>query len=217
MGKFNCSEPLPQAPSEGISAAFRKRGNAHLQSGELAEAAECYRKAVAADPADANAHVSLGFALRELQQFADANVVLHEAIALDPDVADAHYLLGTVAVARNAPDEAIGYFQKALAVQPDLDVACRDLFSLLFRTEAAARGRARRAPGPRTCAAPGNLLSQRADYAAAADCFSVGDLPGCSGVHNDLMRAEAGPPGGGELRGRRGQVTLMRSHQPRQP
>ena len=181
--------------SRGRPRHCAKRGNAHLREGELAEAAECYREAIAADPADANAYVSLGFALRELQQLGDAEAALQRAVALDPEVADAHYLLGTLARARNAPDEAIGHLRRAVEVQPDLDVAYHELFTLLFRSgqlaeaqEVIGRAIARWPQAAELRCYLGNLLSQRGEYAQAAASYreAVAIAPELPGAHNDL-------------------------------
>ncbi len=64
------------------------------------EAVECYRAAIAINPAFAQAHNNLGTALRALGQLDDAVASYRRAIAIDPDYADAHNNLGMALLAR---------------------------------------------------------------------------------------------------------------------
>ena len=191
------ADPGPSTSTGEASdaAALRKQGNAHLQQGQLTQAAECYRQAVAADPADAAAHVNLGFVLRELELPADALRHLQQAVQLDPALGDAHYLLGVLATDRNEPEAAIAHLRRALEVEPGLEAGYRDLFSLLFRSGqlAGARDVMERAIAmwPRVAEFRcylGNVLNTEEDYDGAAACYraALAIAPDSAGAHNDL-------------------------------
>ena len=75
-------------------------GNALLGEGKLEEALSAYRRAMAAHPDSAPAHVNAGFVLQELGRHAEARPLLEEAVALDAGNLDAHYLLGKCLLAQ---------------------------------------------------------------------------------------------------------------------
>jgi tetratricopeptide (TPR) repeat protein len=52
---------------------YKRQGNAHLRNNELEEAAQCYRRAVSADPSDVDACVNLGFTIAYLNRLAAHN------------------------------------------------------------------------------------------------------------------------------------------------
>ena len=54
----NSDTITPLALSESV--AFKDRGNAHLNGGQLEEAAECFRQAIARNPRYAEAYTNLG-------------------------------------------------------------------------------------------------------------------------------------------------------------
>src|SRR5262245_55149733 len=109
------SSPAP-APVKAERSALseKKQGDDHLQEGRLDAAIACYRRALAADANDADAHIALGFALSEQEQFAEAEQNLLRALTLDPAIADAHYILGTIAKKRNDASKAIDRFTQAV-------------------------------------------------------------------------------------------------------
>jgi len=111
----------------------RERGNAFLQNGQLAEAAECYRKATLLDRHDADAFVNLGFVYCEMQRFAEAESALRQALSLRPHSHDAWYFMGTVAEAKRDFDGAIAHFTRALDLKPDFDFCRRELSRILFQ------------------------------------------------------------------------------------
>jgi Flp pilus assembly protein TadD len=105
----------------------KREGNRLLAKGDAAGAEQCYRRAVAAEPASAAAHVALGFVLLRRGQLDEAQQALERAAALAPDDADSHFLLGSIARRRFAADEAIARFRRALQAKPDFAEARLEL------------------------------------------------------------------------------------------
>jgi len=116
------------APTTPTTAAEHlRKGNALLEQGRLAEAAQQYRECIRADALHAGAHVNLAFTLIESGQPGEALAPLRRAVALAPASHDAHYLLGMALQAQLALAPAIEHLEKAIALKPDLLVAYRDL------------------------------------------------------------------------------------------
>jgi len=109
-----------------------RQGNELLSNGKLNEAAECYGKAIAINPASASAHLNLGFVLKEQGLYDRAEQSLKQAIRLNPEMEDAHYMLGSIAEAQGNLQAAIEGYDKALAIKPDFEVVFRDLCRVLF-------------------------------------------------------------------------------------
>jgi len=105
----------------------RREGNRLLAAGDATRAEQCYRRAVAEDPASAAAHVALGFALLGRGELDEAKEALARAAALAPDDADSHFLLGGIARRRFAADEAVACFRRALRAKPDFPEAQLEL------------------------------------------------------------------------------------------
>lgn len=124
------------------SARHRREGNRLLAQGEREAAAACYRQAISVNPADASAHLNLGFVLAELGQDSEARGFLEQAVRLDPKLEDAHYLLGTLTERLGDADAAIRHLGAALTLRPEMEVASRDLCRVLFHR--GEYGRARR-------------------------------------------------------------------------
>jgi predicted TPR repeat methyltransferase len=181
--------------SLAASSDYKKLGNEHLRRNELVAAAECYRQAIAADANDVDAHVNLGFALREQKLFSESEHFLRIAISIDPQQADAHYILGSLAEQRNDINGAITHFFRVLEIQPQFEVAYRDLGLLLVRD--GQSGRARDVFAKAAAVFPdaadfqsnlGNLLSQATDLDGAVICYqkALAIQPNSREAHNNL-------------------------------
>ncbi len=77
-----------------------------------------YQAAVAAAPANAVAHSSLGIALYDKGQLDEAIACHRKAIELDPKVANHHNCLGIALKERGRLDEAIVCYKKAIELNP---------------------------------------------------------------------------------------------------
>lgn len=131
--------PLASPDPLAESVAHRRRGNQFLDSGDLHNAIDCYQKAVSSDPNSADAHTSLGFALKELGKLAAAQSALHKASSLKPDSFDPLYLLGQTCNDLRRFDKAAEYFEKALALQPAFESLYGELCHALFQIKAVDR------------------------------------------------------------------------------
>lgn len=126
----------PSPPPPGPTAAeWRSRGNAALGRGDLGAAADCYRQAAAADPADALAQLNLGFVLLEQGQAQDAQKHLAQALVLRrPDQAilhELHYLLGRACRLQGDAVRAIASFEAAVKAQPEFAEPMEELVQVL--------------------------------------------------------------------------------------
>lgn len=69
-------------------------GLCHKRLGELAQAIECYRRAIVLDPQSFLAHNNLAVALLDAGRIPEALAAFDRALALQPDYAEAHYNRG---------------------------------------------------------------------------------------------------------------------------
>lgn len=135
------------AVTAGASAAeWRQRGNAALAQGRLHDAADCYRQAAAADPADAEARVNLGYVLLEQGALLEAADMLSQAVELAGErpglVADAQFLLGRAHRLQGQDERAAAGFRAALAARPGFAEALQELVPLLLAAGHAAEAAA---------------------------------------------------------------------------
>jgi tetratricopeptide (TPR) repeat protein len=119
----------------GRCAELKKRGNQLLAQGKLFEAGCCYREATHADPEDALAFVNLGYALSEQKNFMEAQAALEQALRLDSGLQDAHFILGQMAQQLGERPKAIHHFKEAIRLEPDFELAYRELGHELYRAE----------------------------------------------------------------------------------
>jgi tetratricopeptide (TPR) repeat protein len=97
-------------------------GTAAFSRGELASAAELFRRAVQEDPEHATAWLNLGTALFRLGRADEAREAFEEALRLDPGRPRSHRNLGTLLAAAGEFPEAIEHYRTALKSNPgDVD------------------------------------------------------------------------------------------------
>jgi tetratricopeptide (TPR) repeat protein len=121
---------------EGLGAEdWQSRGNQHIDQGDFAGAERCYRNAITANPAYAQAHNNLGLTLKELGQLGMAREHLLRAAALDPTLYQAQLNLGEIAREQGELQIAAGYFERCLAIAPDDEDALLSLVYVLFRSK----------------------------------------------------------------------------------
>lgn len=90
-------------------------GSILLSNGRAKEAEPCLRKAVALAPRSALALMDLGWCLYLQDRYAEARSYTQRARLLAPDLALARFNLGTIALASGKPEEAVDYYESALA------------------------------------------------------------------------------------------------------
>jgi len=88
--------------------------------GQLDEAAEYYRAALAIDDRDADAHTNLGVIYCQRRQYRQGKEQYLRAIEVNPEQVKAYVNLGILCVETGEYAEAIAYSQHALALDPHL-------------------------------------------------------------------------------------------------
>jgi tetratricopeptide (TPR) repeat protein len=94
------------------------QGRKALDAGRFSEAADEFRKAIAANPNSIPARVNLGAALAQMQDVSGAVEQYQQALKIDPTNATAHYNLGFLLSKQNRHEQAIIHFQAVLALNP---------------------------------------------------------------------------------------------------
>lgn len=90
-------------------------GSILLSNGRAKEAEPCLRKAVSLAPRSALALMDMGWCLYLQDCYAEARSYTQRACLLAPDLALARFNLGTIALASGKPEEAVDYYESALA------------------------------------------------------------------------------------------------------
>ena len=102
----------------GPSRLFRQAVERH-RSGRLDEAEAIYRRLLAADPDDAEAHHMLGLVAAQTGRIDEAERHLEAAIARRPDHPEAHNNLGNLRQLQGRLEEAVAAHERAVAIRPD--------------------------------------------------------------------------------------------------
>ena len=97
----------------------------------MGQAVACYRRALELKPDYAEAHISLGNALREQGKLDEAVACCRRATELKPDSAEAHSNLGIALKEQGKLDEALACYRRALELKPDYAEAHGNLGSAL--------------------------------------------------------------------------------------
>lgn len=108
-------------------------GNAWLDKGDWHRAEDCFAKACALVPQHEPAQVNHAYVLLEQRHSERALVVLQKVVEANPRNADAQYLLGLAYSRLGDVSHAEISMRHALAANPDLVFALRDLCMLLAR------------------------------------------------------------------------------------
>ena len=101
--------------------------------GQLAEAAQMYRRVIALAPDWAEAHYNLGNVLRATGKVQAAEEMYRLTVALDEDYAAAWYNLGDVLDEHGEVEQAVEALQSALDAEPEFTDAHYNLASCLDR------------------------------------------------------------------------------------
>lgn len=120
------------SPGGGEADASKALARDHIRRERWTDAAGCYRRCLALDPDDIDAHIGLGFVLNEQAQFRDATHHLDCALALDEHNVDAHFLRGLLAKSTGNPTEAIDHFRRTVELASDFAPGLRELIGGLL-------------------------------------------------------------------------------------
>ena len=102
-------------------------GAAHAGSGNFAEAEAAFRRSVALDPRNAQAHFNLAVALQEQHRLDAAVQVYSQTLSIQPDHIDAQFNLATALDALGKVDDAITAYGRLLILAPGHLTACYNL------------------------------------------------------------------------------------------
>jgi len=109
---------MPGMTDAWLAGVYSNMGASLINTGKLAEARDCYEKALRLDPESARAYVNLGILVAKCHELARARQCFEEAIELDPDYAPSYYNLGLVLEGSDAA-AAEHLYQTALSLDPD--------------------------------------------------------------------------------------------------
>src|SRR5438874_7339423 len=125
------------APATPAQAAVAE-GVALLRQNRLPEARERFERAVALDPASADAHYMLGWVREQASDLAGAAAEYESALARAPGRAEVHDRLGFVRGEQGRTEEAVVRFREAVRLDPRLFDARYHLGATLWWTGDAA-------------------------------------------------------------------------------
>ena len=112
---------------------FWSQGTVALSEGRFAEAAEAFRRMVAADPEEPIAHMDLGTALLQLGDVGGAMARYQESLRLSPGNPRLHYNLGLVYTLQKAYPKALEHYRNAVELDPGFENAHFNAANLLMR------------------------------------------------------------------------------------
>ena len=99
----------------------------HLECGELDEAEDALHTYLQENPADAMAHNKLGVVFVQRPNREEAKRCFEEALKHDRFLVHALNNLGNIAREEGELEQAIGYYQKAILIDPDYPLAHNNL------------------------------------------------------------------------------------------
>ena len=175
-------------------------GKALAERGELVEAMDHYRRALAFKPDYAEAEYNLGWALADGGQFDAAIEHYERALKIKSDFVDAHNNLGNALAGRGQAEAAMAEYHRALALAPGYAKPHNNLANALARRgqidEAIAEYHEALKLKPDYANAHynlGNALAGRGQFAEAIEQYrrAVASRPGYVAAHNNLGLALA--------------------------
>jgi uncharacterized protein (TIGR03032 family) len=132
---------LPTEEELSRSPAFHfQRGNELYQQGKLDEAIASYRQCVSLQPDFPRAQYNLGISLGDTEYYEEARACLTQVIEAEEENAEAYNSLGYVASRLGEPEQAIGYYKRAIELQPNYTQAHFNLGMNLLQVGDYARG-----------------------------------------------------------------------------
>lgn len=118
-GNANANADAPAAQVAASGADAFNRAEALRKQAKYAEAEAEYRKALAAEPNNADYHNGLADALDSQHKYQEAEAEARKAIELNPAKAAYHNTLGGVLFALDRLEEAEAEVRKAVEIEPD--------------------------------------------------------------------------------------------------
>ncbi len=87
-------------------------------SGDPAGALEFYDRAIASEPAFADAHFNRGIILKELGRYEEALAAYGRTVVINPDFSEAHYNQGNILQILRRYEESLACFDRAITINP---------------------------------------------------------------------------------------------------
>ena len=131
---FNVSHATQSSP------AYYSLGQYYDGSQAWGKAIDAYRKAIAADANNIDAHNALGVALAQSGRYADAETALRHAVALAPARTYVRNNLGYVLLLGGKPAEAVLELKAVVEQDGDSAIAKENLRDAMARSNVAAQG-----------------------------------------------------------------------------
>jgi len=175
-----------------IGEAHYSIGRQHDRARAWALAVESYRKSVAADPQNVEAHNALGVALSRDGRHDDAVAALRAALALDPGRGHLHSNLGNALLRAGRSHEAIIELKQALVHDAADAIARANLRLALGQTDPVALAARDAAGNPASQSPP--PLTEPAPVALAAAASGERFTSTAPGHHVATAPVAAGPP-----------------------
>jgi tetratricopeptide (TPR) repeat protein len=126
-------QPILQQPTASATraAAFNLAGVCAQNLERLADAEQCWQRALEDKPDYAEAHCNLGTLFKRLDRLPEAEASFLAAIACRENYVEAHYNLGLLLHRAGRPRDAEAAYRKAIELRPNLAVAHNNLGVLL--------------------------------------------------------------------------------------
>ncbi len=156
----------------------------------LPEAVTEFRKAIALDPEQPDAHYTLGVTLWQQGELPAAEAELRAAIRVKPDYAEAHYTLGTVLKQEGKLPEAAGALREAIRLQPDFSGAHTTLAAVLRQLGDKDAAAVEAKAGAEIARAKNNLQSAVFATNSGKRLMNAGDLDGAISQFRSAISAK---------------------------
>ena len=106
-------------------------GGAAAKTGQIDQAINAFKRAIAIKPDYATAHYNMGSVLIDQGKPEEAIEAYKKALSLKPDYAEAYNNMGSVLIDQGKPEEAIEVYKKAFSLKPDYATAHYNMGSVL--------------------------------------------------------------------------------------
>ena len=132
---------LPSPEELEQTAAFHfQRGTTLYKDGKLEEAIAAYRQCVTLDSIFPNARYNLGVALGDTEEHEEAFATMQAAAEAEPERAEIWNSLGYLACRQRRPRDGVGFYERAIDLQPDYAQAHFNLGMTLLQLGDYRRG-----------------------------------------------------------------------------
>ena len=111
----------------GESKTCLSQGNAHLENGKLAEAAECFRRAITHNPNYAEAYTNLGYVFQVQGNLDEAITHYRKAVLINPSLLMAHQNLSFILMNLGLSEAAEASLRQMVALAPAHSAALHNL------------------------------------------------------------------------------------------